>query len=172
MKVDDGQANNDKHASVDAQEKLELPIVAPLKGQMIPLSEVKDPVFNSGAMGKGFAIVPAEGVVTSPVTGQIVMTTPTKHAIGLKSDEGTEVLIHIGLDTVQLNGQHFELLVSDGQEVKVGQPLIRFDQQAIEAAGYSTVTPVIITNSDAYSDILIHSTQQINHGDIAVTAVK
>lgn len=113
-------------------------------------------------MGQGLAIKPSEGLLKSPVDGTISLVFPTGHAIGLKSKTGAEILIHIGMDTVELNGEGFEVLVSKDQEVKAGQPLVKFDLDAIKAKGYDLTTPVIITNSKSYKEI----------GDSKLSAVK
>lgn len=123
-------------------------ILAPVAGEVCPLSEVKDEVFSSGAMGQGLAIKPSEGLLKSPVDGTVSLVFPTGHAIGLKSKTGAEILIHIGMDTVELNGEGFEVLVSKDQEVKAGQPLVKFDLDTIKAKGYDLTTPVIITNQE------------------------
>lgn len=129
-------------------------IAAPISGITVPLTEVNDEAFASEAMGKGIAIIPQEGKVYSPVTGNIVMVFGTKHAIGLVSEEGVEVLIHVGIDTVKLNGEHFKAYVESGQAVKKGDLLLEFDIDAITAAGYETITPIIITNTAQYLDIV------------------
>ena len=124
------------------------------KAQIISLEQVDDAVFSSGAMGKGLAIIPDEGIVYAPFDGEVVTVYPSKHAIGLRSDTGVEILVHIGLDTVQLNGQHFESFVESGQSIRVGDPLIRFDIEQIKQAGYDIITPVIVTNTASYLDVL------------------
>ncbi|KXU07250.1 PTS system trehalose-specific EIIBC component [Streptococcus oralis] len=126
-------------------------IVSPLTGQVKELSQATDPVFASGVMGQGLVIEPSQGELTSPVNGTVTVLFPTKHAIGIVSDEGVELLIHIGMDTVGLDGKGFESLVAQGDHVTVGQKLIRFDMDVIKAAGLVTETPVIITNQDAYT---------------------
>ena len=126
-------------------------IVSPLEGQVKELSQATDPVFASGVMGQGLVIEPSQGELTSPVNGIVTLLFPTKHAIGIVSDEGVELLIHIGMDTVGLDGKGFESLVAQGDHVTVGQKLIRFDMDVIKAAGLVTETPVIITNQDAYT---------------------
>ncbi|MHC5374493.1 beta-glucoside-specific PTS transporter subunit IIABC [Enterococcus sp. LJL120] len=131
----------------------DISLVSPLKGTIIPLSEVKDQVFASEALGKGFAVEPSVGEVLAPFDGKVVTIFPTKHAIGLESDTGVEVLIHVGLDTVELNGQFFETFVEDGQRVTKGQLLSTFDIEKITAAGYSTQVPVVVTNTPQYSTI-------------------
>ena len=126
-------------------------IVSPLTGQVKELSQATDPVFASGVMGQGLLIEPSQGELTSPVNGTVTVLFPTKHAIGIVSDEGVELLIHIGMDTVSLDGKGFESLVAQGDHVTVGQKLISFDIDAIKAAGLVTETPVIITNQDAFT---------------------
>ncbi|QTF08746.1 PTS beta-glucoside transporter subunit IIABC [Brenneria izadpanahii] len=129
-------------------------ISSPIEGETHPLEQVSDQTFASGLMGKGIAIKPRSGRVVSPVNGTVASLFKTNHAIGLESDEGAEILIHVGIDTVKLNGQYFTAHVKTGDVVKQGDLLVEFDYQAIEAAGYDTITPVIITNSDAYIDVL------------------
>ncbi|PSA95322.1 PTS beta-glucoside transporter subunit EIIBCA [Bacillus atrophaeus] len=126
-------------------------IHSPIKGEVKALSEVNDSVFSAEIMGKGFAIVPEEGLAVAPVSGIITAVFKTKHAIGITSDRGAEVLIHIGLDTVQLDGRHFDVLVKEGDKVSPGDPLVFFDIEKIKAAGYDVITPVIITNTDQYA---------------------
>ena len=128
-------------------------LVAPINGQVVPLSDVKDEVFSSGSMGKGIAIEPQEGKVCSPLDGEVVMVFPTGHAIGLKSTNGAEVMIHIGMDTVELEGKGFTTLVKKGQAVKKGDPLIKFDMEAIKKAGFKLTTPIVVTNSNDYQEI-------------------
>ena len=128
-------------------------LVAPINGQVVPLSDVKDEVFSSGSMGKGIAIEPQEGKVCSPLDGEVVMVFPTGHAIGLKSTNGAEVMIHIGMDTVELEGKGFTTLVNKGQAVKKGDPLIKFDMEAIKKAGFKLTTPIVVTNSNEYQEI-------------------
>ncbi|WP_223894597.1 beta-glucoside-specific PTS transporter subunit IIABC [Lactobacillus helsingborgensis] len=128
-------------------------LVAPINGQVVPLSDVKDEVFSSGSMGKGIAIEPQEGKVCSPLDGEVVMVFPTGHAIGLKSTNGAEVMIHIGMDTVELEGKGFTTIVKKGQAVKKGDPLIKFDMEAIKKAGFKLTTPIVVTNSNEYQEI-------------------
>lgn len=129
-------------------------IQAPIKGKIVSLSEVKDNVFSKGFIGKGLAIDVTEGVVKAPVSGEITTVFPTGHAIGLASDKGAEILIHIGMDTVNLEGKYFTPLVKVGDRVKAGQEILHFDLEKIKAAGYSLITPVVVTNTDAYTDVL------------------
>ncbi|MEK4397802.1 beta-glucoside-specific PTS transporter subunit IIABC [Bacillus sp. FSL K6-2860] len=138
-------------------------VQAPMSGKVIPLSEVNDSVFSSEMMGKGVAILPDKGVVQAPFSGKIVTVTPTKHAIGLVSDDGIELLIHVGIDTVSLNGQFFDVLVKEGDEMKTGDHLLSFDIEGIQSNHLDVVTPIIVTNSTQYLDV-------IHTGDAHVTA--
>ena len=139
-------------------------ILSPLDGELIELSDVKDKTFASGAMGKGVAIKPVEGMLVSPINGHIEMIFNTKHAIGLKSDDGAEILIHIGMDTVNLQGKYFEVLKNAGDNVKVGDELIRFDIEAMESEGYDVTTPIIVTNSQEYVDVIPDACGEIKKG--------
>ncbi|MDO0874942.1 beta-glucoside-specific PTS transporter subunit IIABC [Carnobacterium divergens] len=146
-------------------------ITSPVKGTVASLSTSKDDAFSSGALGKGVVISPENGKVVAPFDGTVMTVFPTKHAIGLISDNGMELLIHIGLDTVQLEGKYFETFVKQGDKVTRGQTLVTFDKEAIEAAGFSTEIPVIITNSDDYLDILEPQQKEINLNDDLITAL-
>lgn len=137
-------------------------IASPLKGQIIPLSEVKDPVFSSGALGKGAAVKPSEGKVYAPFDATVEVLFETKHAIGLKSIDGIDLLIHIGIDTVNLKGQYYKALIAQGDTVKKGDLLVEFDQIAIKAAGYDTTTPIVVTNSDEYESVEIKLAEEID----------
>ncbi|GAB3062396.1 glucose-specific PTS transporter subunit IIBC [Virgibacillus ainsalahensis] len=127
-------------------EKIDEVIFAPMKGKVVPITEVPDDVFAGKMMGDGFAMVPEEGKIVSPVNGKIVNVFPTKHAIGIQSEGGKEILIHVGIDTVHLNGDGFETLVEEGDDVKVGQPLLHADLSYIGKNAKSTITPVVFTN--------------------------
>ena len=129
-------------------------ISSPLTGKVKPLSQIEDAAFSNETIGKGVAITPSEGKVTAPFNGTVMMLFPTKHAIGLMSDQGCEVIIHIGMDTVRLDGKHFDAHVKEGDKVKKGDLLITFDKDAIEKEGYSLDTPVIVTNTNDYMDII------------------
>lgn len=146
-------------------------ITSPVKGTVASLSTSKDDAFSSGALGKGVVISPENGKVVAPFDGTVMTVFPTKHAIGLISDNGMELLIHIGLDTVQLEGKYFETFVKQGDKVTRGQTLVTFDKEAIEVAGFSTEIPVIITNSDDYLDILEPQQKEINLNDDLITAL-
>ena len=129
-------------------------IVSPIKGEVLPLNMVKDEVFSQGLLGKGVAIEPSEGKVVSPVDGVITTLFPTHHAIGITSDNGAEILIHVGMDTVQLEGKCFSPKIAQGDKVKAGQLLLEFDINGIKEAGLPVTTPIIVTNSDRYLDIV------------------
>ena len=127
--------------------KRKLQIYAPIHGEIVPLDQVPDPVFSQKMMGEGIAIMPTAGKVHAPIEGTVVLVADTKHAIGLKSDDGTEILIHIGLETVNLKGEGFTTLVKVGDKITVGQPLIEVDWAYIGEHATSIITPIIITNS-------------------------
>lgn len=140
--------NNDTEVQVKNES-----ILSPVKGKVIDLAQVDDATFSSGALGKGFAVIPEDGMYYAPFDGEVSMIFPTKHAIGLTSNNGVEILIHIGLDTVELNGQYFESFVEQGQKIKKGDLLMKVDLNKVKEAGYDIVTPVIVTNSDNYKNI-------------------
>lgn len=146
-------------------------IVSPLTGEVKPLTEVNDPVFSSETMGKGIAIEPTIGEISSPVKGTVTTIFPTKHAIGIISEEGVEILIHIGINTVQLEGKYFTQIAKQGDKVKIGDLLAKFDIEKIKEAGYETITPVIVTNTKDYLDVLADDIKQINKGEILLTVV-
>lgn len=146
-------------------------IKSPLSGEILDLEKLKDDAFSSGAMGKGIAIIPNEGKVVSPVDGEISMVFPTSHAIGIKSDEGTEILIHVGMDTVQLDGKGFTSHVKKGDKVKAGDLVLEFDINTIEEAGYDVTTPVIITNCEDFLDVLSTDELTVGPDDYLLTAV-
>ena len=130
-------------------------LTSPVAGELIPLSEVKDPVFGSGAMGRGAAVKDPQGKVVAPFDGEVTAFFETKHAIGLKSTDGVELLIHVGMDTVKLKGEHFTAQAAQGDKVKKGQVLLTFDPAAIREAGYDTTTPVVVTNAAEFADITV-----------------
>lgn len=141
-------------------------VMSPLSGEAIPLSEVKDEVFSSEAMGKGCAVIPTEGKVYAPFDGTIVGLLDSHHAIGLESKNGIEILIHVGMDTVKLNGKHFTCHVEENQQVRKGQLLLEFDIEAIKKEGYEVITPIVITNSDEFTDVKTEVSGKVNHGDL------
>lgn len=140
-------------------------ISSPLKGSIIQLNEVKDEAFASELMGKGIAIEPSEGKVIAPFDGTIVSLFPTKHALGLLSNDGIELLIHVGLNTVELNGKYFESYVEQGDMVKKGQTLITFDLDKIKEEGYITQVPIIVTNTQNYSDVVSSNNKSSNYNE-------
>ncbi|GMA42143.1 PTS transporter subunit IIABC [Mobilicoccus caccae] len=138
---------------------------SPLAGEVIELSEVEDAAFGGGLVGPGVGIRPTSNTVVAPCDATVALIFPTKHAVGLKTDSGVELLIHIGLDTVKLDGVPFEAHVETGQIVEEGTPLVTFDPEAIEAAGYKLTTPVIVTNSAAVGQPIIVASTQVQAGD-------
>jgi PTS system beta-glucosides-specific IIC component len=144
-------------------------VAAPITGKIIALSDVKDEAFSSGALGQGLAIEPSEGKVYSPVDGEISTFFPTGHAVGITSSNGVEILIHVGMDTVALDGKGFTPKKAQGDKVKKGELLLEFDMNVIKEAGYSTVTPVIITNSDDYADVVPAAPSDVTHGQDIIT---
>lgn len=136
----------------------------PIAGKVIELSEVDDPVFSSGAMGKGIAIEPNDNKVYAPFNGTVQFVAETKHALGLLSDDGVELLIHVGMDTVKMKGKGFDVKVEVGLKINSGDLLLEFDTEAIKKEGYSLVTPVIVTNSDAYEDNALCLNEEIEKG--------
>ena len=146
-------------------------VVSPLAGQVKPLSQATDPVFSSGVMGQGVLIEPSQGELVSPVNGTVTVLFPTKHAVGIVSEEGVEMLMHIGMDTVSLDGKGFEAHVEQGDKVVVGQQLISFDMDVIKEAGLVTETPVIITNQDDFqADVEGDLPRDIKRGEVLMIA--
>lgn len=144
-------------------------LAAPVAGKVVPLAKVEDEIFSSEMLGKGIAILPEENIVKSPVKGEIVTIFDTQHAIGLKTDDDVEVLIHIGIDTVNLKGQHFKALAKVGDRVEVGTPIMEVDFAAVKEAGYDIVTPVIVTNTAAFKNVLGTDQEHATSGDLVVT---
>ena len=151
-KADDGDAGASDSKALQAGKKQS--VGAPVAGRTVPLEQVKDETFASGVMGKGIAIEPAEGRVYAPFDGNVETVPESHHALGLTSDGGVELLIHVGLETVRLEGRHFTCHAKEGQRIRKGDLLLEFDLKAIRTEGYDTVTPVIITNSDDYAEII------------------
>lgn len=159
------ETRNDKQANDEQEPKVHLTtnnerimkketIYSPLQGKIVALSEVNDEVFSSLAMGKGVAIEPSVGAVYSPVNGIVSSLFPTNHAIGIKSENGAEILIHIGIDTVKLEGKHFTPQVKQGDSISIGDCLVKFDKDQILKEGFNLITPIIITNTNDYMDII------------------
>lgn len=147
-------AENENHTSESEKANEDAVVYAPLKGEVIPLEEVNDEVFSNGILGQGAAIIPEEGCVYAPFDGKIASIFDTKHAICLVSDEGVELLIHVGIDTVNLEGKPFTALKQAGDTVKKGEKLLEFQIDEIKKAGYETVTPVLVGNTDSYKEII------------------
>ncbi|OQO71131.1 PTS beta-glucoside transporter subunit EIIBCA [Enterococcus villorum] len=145
---------------------------SPLSGKVLPLTEVPDKVFSSGAMGKGIAIDPVKGELIAPADGEITTVFPTGHAIGLTTKDGAEILMHIGMDTVELEGKGFEVFVKQGDQVRAGDLLVRFDIEAIKAAGYSVITPIVVTNTDHFADVLELNQEEIIASEDFLAIVK
>ncbi len=144
---------------------VELEVASCVKGEMINIEQVKDPVFSKKSMGEGVAFIPENEIITSPIEGTIEVAFPTGHAIGIKSNNGAEILIHVGINTVELNGEHFEMLVKQGDTVRKGQRLIKFDLEKIKEKGYDTTTMMIITNSSEFSSINIGEYRHVGNED-------
>ena len=129
----------------------DMTLVSPLEGEIIKIEDVNDGVFAGKILGDGVAIIPSKGVLKSPGNGKVSMIADTKHSVGLTLDNGVEVLMHVGLDTVKLDGNHYDVKVSNGQEIKTGDVLLTFDMDAIKSHGYELTTPIIVVNGEKYS---------------------
>lgn len=136
----------------------EVKFYAPLTGKVLELADVPDPAFAEKMLGDGLAIEPTDGLVVAPVAGKIVQIFPANHALGIETKEGLDVLIHIGIDTVELQGEGFERLIKEGAKVKVGDPLIKVDLDKIKRLGKSIITPIIITTMDLVQDLSVNAT--------------
>lgn len=140
-------------------------VLAPVSGRAVPLSEVPDEVFAQGMAGEGAAIVPAgSGVAVAPVSGTLVKLFEGGHAFGIETDGGVELIVHVGLDTIELRGEGFERLATEGDTVEAGQPIVRFDLETIRSAGYDPVTPVVVTNADEHP-VSGQKTGEVSAGD-------
>ena len=155
----------------DALVKQEV-ISSPIKGDVLPLNQVKDEVFSAGLLGKGVAIEPKEGKVVSPVDGTLTTLFPTHHALGITSDNGAEILMHVGLDTVKLKGKYFTPKVSVGDKVKKGDLILEFDIDALKGEGFDVITPIIICNSDIYKEVKTNVGQEVSVGDTIIELTK
>lgn len=162
-------AVSDAEMAVSAKEEI---IASPLVGGILPLSAVADEVFASGALGKGVAIQPSEGKVLAPANGTVSVLFKTGHAVGITTDTGVELLIHIGLDTVNLDGRGYTIHVEEGQKVSAGDLLVEFEIGTINEAGYDTITPVIVTNTDNFTDVLTTTAPAVAENDYLFTIVK
>lgn len=142
------------------QSKQEEVIMSPLNGKVVPITEVPDPTFSEKMLGDGVAIIPTDGKLFSPVDGEVVQLFPTKHAIGIKTKQGLEILIHIGLETVTMKGEGFKAHVKQGDPVKTGQPLIDFSIDLIEKKASSAITVIVITNFDQVEEMIPEYSEQ------------
>lgn len=167
--ADNGKTDTVKMKEEAAAAREEITVYAPLNGTVIPLSEVKDEAFSSGALGQGAAVIPAEGKLYAPADGVIAAFFPTGHAVGIQTEDGAEILIHVGMDTVSLNGKGFDKKVNQGDKVKKGDLLLEFDLQVIEEAGLSAVTPIIITNPAGHAEIKAMQAEMVKQGDVLLT---
>lgn len=143
-------------------------IVAPVNGTAVPMSQVNDPTFSQEILGKGTAVVPSDGKVVAPADGMVTMVFDTKHAISIQTDSGAELIIHIGLDTVQLKGQFFDAHVKAGDKVKQGDLLLDFDIDKIKEAGYDVTTPVIVCNTPQFPNIESVSGMEAKAGETVI----
>ena len=146
-------------------------LYAPTAGEAIPLEEIKDPAFSQGILGQGVGIKPAEGKILAPCDGTVAQMFDTGHAVSMETSFGAEILIHVGLDTVELKGQGFKVHAKAGDKVKKGQLLIEFDIPAITAAGYDVTTPVVVCNSDEFTNVKTH-TGPVTNGDLVIELEK
>ncbi|SHK24696.1 PTS system beta-glucoside-specific IIA component, Glc family /PTS system beta-glucoside-specific IIB component, Glc family /PTS system beta-glucoside-specific IIC component, Glc family [Selenomonas ruminantium] len=156
--------------SVDGKAEREI-IKAPLAGKIVPLEDVPDEAFAMGLLGKGIAIEPSDGKVVAPADCTVMTMFPTGHAIGLVTDKGAEILIHIGMDTVKLEGKYFTTMVKQGDHVKAGDTLIEFDKEKIVAEGFNTITPVIVTNHDQYMDVVLTDEKDVEEEANLLTVI-
>jgi len=147
-------------------------IGSPLTGELVAQADIADEVFASGAMGKTVAVNPTDGTVYAPANATVTTIFPTGHAIGLTTEAGTEILVHIGLDTVQLDGEGYDILVEQNAKVTPGQPLIKFDIDKIKSKGYDVTTPIVVTNTNEFADVLFTNEKNIEDGDYLLTSVR
>ena len=139
-------------------------IASPLEGKLLPLDGIEDPVFSAEVLGKGCAIEPDKGEIYAPADGVILKIAESSHAVSLRCDSGVDLLIHVGMDTVERHGAGFALQVRAGEHVHSGQLLLKFDLQKIRADGYPLTTPVVVTNSDAFSDVTVVASGNVTEG--------
>lgn len=149
----------------------QIEVKAPITGRYVAIEDIPDPVFAQKMMGEGFGIEPTEGLVVSPIDGEIVNVFPTKHAIGIKASNGLEILIHVGLETVAMKGEGFDTKVSAGDKVKVGDALLSFDIDLISQKASSIISPVIITNSDAVNNLDTLNQSDLVRGETTVLSI-
>lgn len=147
-------------------------VAAPVSGKVVPLSEVPDPTFAQGTLGPGAAVQPSEGRIVAPANGTVDMMFDTGHAVSMTTAEGAELLIHVGIDTVNLKGEHYTAKCKSGDTVRKGDTLIEFDLDAIKAAGYEVVTPIIVCNPDVFASVKTEGAGGIQAGDTLLTLEK
>lgn len=147
-------------------------ICAPVAGKLVPISEVSDPTFSDGILGQGAAVIPDDNRFLSPADGTVTTIFPTGHAAAVTTDDGAEVLIHIGLDTVKLNGEHFTIHAEEGQKVSKGDLLLEADLAQIKAAGYEIITPIVICNTDEFAEVAMAQAGDVEAGDTVLTLKK
>lgn len=138
---------------------------APIAGSLVSIKEVSDPTFGEEILGKGVAIIPSDDRIYAPVDGKVATVFPTGHAVAVVGNDGMEILIHVGLDTVKLNGEHFKIHAEEGQEVKKGDLLLEADLEQIKAAGYDIITPIVICNTDEFTEIQPEEPKTVAPGD-------
>lgn len=155
-----------------AKKSNDITLGAPVAGEAVALSQVSDPTFGEEILGKGVAIRPASNRVVAPCDATVDLMFDTGHAVSLKADCGAEVLIHVGLETVSLKGEHFTTHAKTGDHVKAGQLLIEFDREAVAAAGFDTITPMVICNTADYKEVNAHTGAAVSEGDTILTLVK
>ncbi|WP_085991054.1 PTS sugar transporter subunit IIA [Oceanobacillus senegalensis] len=154
------------------EEVTDIVLAAPVTGEVVALEDVQDPVFSQKMMGDGIAVQPSSGEVVAPVNGKIVQVFPTKHAVGILADNGAEILIHIGLETVGLNSEGFTAHVGEGDMVKKGEKLISFDLEVVREKAKDTITPMIVTNTDDMSKITVLDKKEVTAGQDEILTVK
>lgn len=143
-------------------------VLAPAAGKAVSLKEVNDPTFSQEILGKGVAIIPSEGKIVAPADGTISVFFETKHAVSISAENGAEIIVHVGLDTVNLKGEHFTAHKQQGDKVKAGELLLEFDMEAIKATGYDVITPVIICNTPDFPDMVCHTGQDVKELDTII----
>ena len=144
-------------------------VLSPVAGKAVSLSEVSDPVFSQEVLGKGIAVIPSDGNFLAPISGEVIVMFDTGHAVSIRGDNGAEIIVHIGLDTVQLKGQHFTIHAKRGDRVQAGDLLITADLEKIRAAGYDVITPVIICNTPDFPNLVCHTGNEVKAGDPIIT---
>ena len=163
--------DEDETVSIPTQLSARIELTSPLKGSTLSLKNAQDSVFSKGVLGNGIVVLPTEGKVVAPCDGVLTTVFPTGHAIGITSDTGIEILIHVGKDTVKLNGKYFTILLQQGDRVAKGDTILEFDIEKIEKAGYSTETPIIITNSDQFLDVIQTDDAQVGYDTMLMTLI-